>query len=433
MPNVTSRDASQIWPSFATIFLGAWLIALPMTISFLSRSMIVSDILCGFLLIALGIWYLCRPSSWLPWVLSLVGVWLQFAPLVFWAPTALSYINDTLVGALVIACAILIPKNDMEESLPGGEIPPGWSYNPSSWWQRIPIISLGFLAWMFARYMAAFQLGYLDAVWDPLFGDGTLKVITSNVSKMFPVADAGLGAMAYTVETLMGAHGSPRRWHTIPWFVLLFAFLVVPVGFVSIVLIILQPILVGHWCTWCLLTAICMLLMIALAMDEVVAVFQYLHQLRKERSDWKSLFWKGGPALEAKDDLRTPIVPAPPRQFAPAMLWGISFPWNLGVTALIGLWLMFAPTFLGIQGFVADGNHVFGALVVALSIISMAEVVRAGRYLNVLIGWWPILSALYLEGATLWIQLITGVLLILFSVPKGPVRETYGSWSRYIF
>jgi len=36
---------------------------------------------------------------WAPWTASAVGVWLLFAPLVFWAPTAAAYGNDTLIGA----------------------------------------------------------------------------------------------------------------------------------------------------------------------------------------------------------------------------------------------------------------------------------------------------------------------------------------------
>jgi len=36
-----------------------------------------------------------------------VGLWLLFAPLVFWTPSAAAYLNDTLVGSLVIGFAIL--------------------------------------------------------------------------------------------------------------------------------------------------------------------------------------------------------------------------------------------------------------------------------------------------------------------------------------
>ena len=49
-----------------------------------------------------------------------------------------------------------------------------------------------------------------------------------------------------------------------------FGILVVPLGVVSITLIVLQPIAVGAWCTPCLIAAAAMLVMISLTLDEVV-------------------------------------------------------------------------------------------------------------------------------------------------------------------
>jgi hypothetical protein len=49
-------------------------------------------------------------------------------------------------------------------------------------------------------------------------------------------------------------------WRTMPWMVTFFFILVVLLGIKSIVLVILQPVAVGHWCTLCLVTALIMLL-----------------------------------------------------------------------------------------------------------------------------------------------------------------------------
>ena len=92
----------------------------------------------------------------------------------------------------------------------------------------------------------------------------------------------------------MGCKGGTRRWYTMPWIVILFGILVVPLGLISIILVILQPLLVGHWCFWCLLAAICMLIMIALTVDEVVAVVQYLVQVKRTKQPFWQVFWKGG-------------------------------------------------------------------------------------------------------------------------------------------
>jgi hypothetical protein len=77
---------------------------------------------------------------------------------------------------------------------------------------------------------------------------------------------------------------------------------------VSIILVILQPLLVAHWCFWCLLAAICMLFMIALTVDEVVAVVQYLVQVKRTKQPFWQVFWKGGDfALPSDEDAMTPL------------------------------------------------------------------------------------------------------------------------------
>jgi uncharacterized membrane protein len=424
-----NANDKTVWTHYAIIILGLWLIACTFSFTQNSYPIAVSDLAAGVLLIGLGLYDMKTQKVWPRWALAVVAVWLQFAPLAFWAPEAVTYLNDTLVGALVIALAVIIPKDPIEEAVGGAAIPEGWSYNPSAWPQRIPIAFLGFLAWMFARYMASYQLGYLDNVYDPVFGDGTRDVITSAVSKDFPVADAGLGAMAYTIETLMAAHGGVRRWHTIPWFVVLFAILVVPLGFTSIVLIMLQPIMVGHWCFWCLLTAVCMLFMIALAIDEVVAVLHFLHQAKK-KGNLSKVFWRGGDAPGEEEDKRSPSAAS--REMIPSMTWGISFPWHLWITAALGLWLMFSPHLLEEKELVSDLDHIMGALIVAVSIISMAEVVRALRFINFLFGIIVLAMLFFTVGAGLISHIIVGLALIALTIPRGKIKEKYGAWEKYI-
>ncbi len=125
---------------------------------------------------------------------------------------------------------------------------------------------LAFVGFYISRYMAAYQLGHTDAVWDPFFTgtvegkNGTEDIITSRVSEAWPVPDAGLGATTYMLEILTGLVGSQRRWRTMPWLVALFGFLIVPLGIISITFIIIQPIIIGTWCTLCLIAAAAMLI-----------------------------------------------------------------------------------------------------------------------------------------------------------------------------
>src|SRR3546814_6184365 len=87
---------------------------------------------------------------------------------------------------------------------------------------------------------------------------------------MFPVSDAGLGAVVYSLEVLMGLMGDHRRWRTMPWMVAGFGILVIPLGMAQVILIMLQPIAVGTWSTLALASAAGMLLMVTLSIDGVV-------------------------------------------------------------------------------------------------------------------------------------------------------------------
>ena len=165
--------------------------------------------------------------------------------------------------------------------MPDPNAPPGWSYNPASWAQRLPIIGAAAVGFVIAGYLALCQAGVFESVWDPVFGSGSAVVLNSWVAKgaerYLGVSDAALGALGYLCDAVAGVIGGTRRWRTMPWVVLLFGVLVGPLGAVSIALVILQP-FVGGWCFLCLVTAFISVLMIGPAMDEVLASLQHLRR-----------------------------------------------------------------------------------------------------------------------------------------------------------
>lgn len=421
------------WAHAAAAFiLGAWLITSPSALDYRSAALVWSDIISGALICLLATVTVVRGSLWAPWANALVGVWLLFAPLVFWAPTAAAFANDTLAGALVIAFVLLMPGMPGMRMLPGPDRPPGWSYNPSSWPQRAPIIALAFLAFFLSRQMAAYQLGYTTTVWEPFFTPGTAAVLDSDVSKAFPISDAGLGAVAYLIEALMGFMGDARRWRTMPWMVTFFGILVVPLGLVSITLIILQPVAVGAWSTPALLAALSMLTMIALTLDEVVATIVFLVKARREgQSLWRA-FWLGGSLAEAGQE---PASIRPDAVGARAMVRGVALPWNLLASVALGLWVMASPATFGTAGNAAHSDHIVGALVVTVAIVALADVGRTARFISLLFGAWLIAAPWLLGGGTTASTasgVIVGALLIALSLPRGPIGESYGDWSRRI-
>jgi uncharacterized membrane protein len=176
-------------------------------------------------------------------------------------------------------------------TMEGKNIPPGWSYNPANWSQRIPLIVLAFFGFAIATYLSLYQLEIISTVWEPFFGDGSVKILNSFVSKILPVPDAALGAFSYVLDAVGGIVGSTRRWRSMPWIVIFFGFAVGPLGFVSVLLVILQPVLFDAWCTLCLASAVVSVVMIGPAMDEVLASLQYLKRVKASNvSMWKA-FW----------------------------------------------------------------------------------------------------------------------------------------------
>lgn len=430
-----------LWTNATVISLGFWLMSSPWTFGYARTMMMWNDLASGALLVVLGAAAIVpRYDFYGRWGASFVGAWLQFAPLVLWAEAPAAYLNDTLVGALVIALTILVPMmpgmaHHMAMRQPGPEIPPGWSYCPSTWAQRVPIAALGLVGWLISRYLAAYQLGYIDEVWDPFFGEGTARVLKSEMSGEMPISDAGLGAVAYTFEMLMAWMGGRTRWRSMPWMVAFFFVLVVPLGLVHVLLVISQPVVVGEWCTLCLAAASVMLFMIPLAVDEVVATGQFLAERRRAgRPMWRT-FWVGDTMEGGSPDDRTAKYGAAVGEHVRSAVWGVSLPWTLMGSVGIGLWVMASPALFGNTGSGANSDYVTGALVITVAAIATAEVIRAARLLNLLAAVWLVIAPFAITGITTagrWNDLAAGLVLVLLTLPRGPIRERYAGWNRFI-
>lgn len=256
------------------------------------------------------------------WICYFIGVWISLAPLVFWAPTAVAYLNGTLVGALVIALSILIP-------------------------------------------------------------------------------------------------GMPNM---------------------IIYLVISQPVVVGEWCTFCLLAAAIMLPMISLAVDEVIAMMQHMIQAKKRGDNLWRVFWKGGEPFEQNQDERSPKLmelPQKPGQGFMTSIWGMSFPWTLVVSTLLGAVLMFGPATFGvsIEATAANIFHLGCSLIIVFSVMSMGEPIRIGRYMNVLLGLVVAVGPWVVQDSTFAMSItgaVIGLTVAVLAIPRGPKTETYGNWDKYV-
>jgi nucleoside-diphosphate-sugar epimerase len=253
---------------------------------------------------------------------------------------------------------------------------------------------------------------------------------------------AGLGAKAhrrtqgFQVEALMGAMGSAGRWRMMPWMVTFFFILIVPLGGVSIFFIIIQPIIIGTYCTLCLIAALAMLIMIPLTLDEVVAMRQYmLRSVRAGRPFWSNFFRGGTDPLGGTDE-KTPGFSAPLASQVVAATRGVTVPWTMLASCGVGAWLMVSRLVFGTNGVIANSDHLVGALVITVAVCAMAEVARPLRFINLLFGLGLIAAPWLLVDRTsgaAWNDVASGLIIIALSLPRGRrSAEHYGAWDRYV-
>ena len=325
----------------------------------------------------------------------------------------------------------------------GPDVPPGWSYNPSDWTQRLPIILLALVGLLVARYLTAYQLGHISGVWEPFFPgladepgkNGTEAVITSSVSEAFPIPDAALGGYTYALEIVTGIVGSRARWRTMPWLVFLFGLMIAPLGVVSIFFVIIQPIVIGTWATLTLVGAAAMLIQIPYSLDELLATIQFVRRRAKAGRPWLRVFLFGDTDEGQRGDRVDEFEHHSPGEVLREMwMGGVNLPWNLALAGLIAASLLFTRLTFAAQGTMADTDHVIGFLALTVISLAAAEVARALRYCLVPLGLAVMITPFLFgaSGAHSVANVAIGILLIGLSFRSGAIREHYGSWDRCI-
>lgn len=187
-------------------------------------------------------------------------------------------------------------------------VPPGWRSNPSRWGWRLPVCAVAAVGFCIAMYLSLVQWGVFGHVWDPFFAspdpsrwaNGSDRILHTWISRLLPVPDAFLGALAYVGDMVTGLIGNSRRWHSMPWIVLVFAAMVCSFAAGSIMLIIFQPLLFHAWCFLCLCSAAISIGLVAPALHEAIPAVQHLMRVRgRGESVWRALW--GGRGSSASD------------------------------------------------------------------------------------------------------------------------------------
>lgn len=436
------------WAHFVNIGLGTWLVTQPALINVGEPLLRWSELILGLVLIVCAALALSWRAQWARWACAGIGALVMAVPFLFSTANAAAYLSDTLVGTLIFGFAVCTkpdPGPSALAALTGPDMPPGWSYNPSTWTQRLPIIVLVVVGLYVSRYLAAYQLGHVPGVWEPFFAgssadprNGTEEIITSSVSKAWPVSDAAVGGYTYLLEILTGIVGSRTRWRTMPWLVLLFGLMIAPLGITSIFFIVIQPIIIGTWSTLALIAAAAVLVQIPYSLDELLATLQFVRRRVKAGQNWLRVLLVGGTDEMADprniQPLKDEFDRSPSTVFKDMIGDGVSLPWNLALSAVVGLSLLFTRVTLGAEGGLANADHLIGSLVLTVVSIAAAEVARPVRYINVLLG-----AALFVtpfmydaNAVATVASIVSGAALIALSIRRGPILDRYGNWSRLL-
>ncbi len=256
------------------------------------------------------------------------------------------------------------------------------------------------------------------------------------------MSDAAVGGCTYLLEILTGIVGSRMRWRTMPWLVVLFGLMIAPLGIPSIAFIVIQPILIGTWSTIALIGAVAVLIQIPYSLDELVVTLQFLRRRKRAGRSLLRVFFLGdtdespsGPARQAQSESPADIFDQRPGVVAADMVGGgVGLSRGLGLALVLGLMLFFTRPLLGVEGSVANAHHLIGALVLTVVSLAAAEVARILRLLIVPLG--VALAAVPLIWpagvAAAVFAVVTGLLLIVASLPRGAIRQHHGSWDRLI-
>lgn len=176
----------------------------------------------------------------------------------------------------------------MTLSEPRAAAPPGWDENPTSLRRRGLLAALAFAGLLLAGYLTLYQW---DAwpVWDPFFDATKVLDLTE------PVPDALGGVAAYGTELLLLALGGRDRWRSLPWACLSLGAVLTAGAVVSIGLIVVQPTVVGTWCTLCLVSAALSLALFFLGIGEARAAWQHIRRARARGIPLGDAFWGRAP------------------------------------------------------------------------------------------------------------------------------------------
>src|SRR3546814_16214127 len=143
--------------------------------------------------------------------------------------------------------------------------------------------------------------------------------------------------------------GTLYWWLAMPCMVTFFVLLVVPLGVISIYFSIFQPIMIGYWGTPALIAGLAMVVMILFALDEVIAMGQFLYWAHCRGKPLIRTFFKGD-AVDRGEEYTSDALSASPTAAWAEARRGVALPWTLTFSTVIGAFLMLTRLVSGPEG-----------------------------------------------------------------------------------
>jgi hypothetical protein len=109
--------------------------------------------------------------------------------------------------------------------------------------------------------------------------------------------------------------------------------------------------------------------------------------------------------------------------------------WPRIISALLGIWLMVAPSVLHYDASASINDRIVGPLIAATAIIAIWEVTRPLRWLGILFGLWLLVAPgiFHFPPHALVNSAVVGALLVILSFLGGRVMEKFGGgWGEVV-
>ncbi|WP_348662638.1 hypothetical protein [Chlamydia vaughanii] len=383
--------------SILPAFLGLLLIFTPNTLNYQDQSIIISDRICGALLITLAAFSFLKRS--VLWFGVFIGIWVTLFSC-FPERSSIVFANDTLIGFAIFA-VVCIPPTRPEALEVGPTLPEGISYNPSSGGRRAAVLVLSLLAWLQSRYLTASALGISSSAFECEFFIYAAMMTT------------------YSLLVVLSLSGGERRWHTRPKIVLVTAITLICAIILTFIPIVLKQLRPDCWLCLCL--TIQPALAFVFAYDELRATLIYLSQFSKKKRELirmsffgseyyrDSLFWEERTVL--------PFGKACKQAFQ-----GISFPLNLAISICLAIIFMKIGYDLSLTDALRNYTNICCWFIIVLSTLSFAESLRRLRWLCLIFSAAIVLSPVFfhipIHAPALIPTVVTGIALIFLSIGK---------------